>query len=430
MNRRLAEAVVATFRDDDEGIARRRLAGFRVHDWRRSLHWLDASGLALYFLDRLKSLGLEQDLPPEILAGLRSRLTDNRQRTADLFAELLRINQALQAAGLRYVNLKGFTLVPNYCPDPSLRCQFDLDFLVSSPDALPCRAVLEATGYVLAGSSENVLEFKAGYQQPSSINDLYKTRSQRAVEVHFVPTSAEAVSLKAGPLARCRKQVWNGIVFPILCDTDMFLLQARHVLRHVKSEWTRISWLLEFRTFVLSRHTDVNFWQEVDRQATATLDGPLSIGVAIWLAREAFGDFAPRALTDWSLDTIPTQVRLWLECYGRKVLLSDFPGTKLYLLLDSELSPNKKAGNKASLKRVFPLHRPPRITFASGKGIGQKTRKALAEAMYMLFRLRFHITEGSRYMLEAQRWKRRVQASGWSANQLCLPGVGGGAAEY
>jgi hypothetical protein len=425
MNRRLAEAVLATFRDEDEAAHRRQLADFGVHDWRRTLHWLDASGLALYFLDRLKSLGLEGTVPFEILTGLESRLADNRQRTAGLFQEFLRVNRAFQGAGLRYVNLKGFTLVPDYCSDLSLRSQFDLDFLASSADALRYRDILETFGYVITGRGENILEFKAGSSQVPSVHDLYKKKPQRSVEVHFVPSPQKALGVESGPLTRSRNHVWSGAVFPALSDTDMFLAQAHHLFRHVRSEWMRISWLLEFKTFVVSRRADATFWRDVHNRTTATADGTLSSGAAIWLATEAFGDFAPHALIEWSVDTIPTSTRLWLERYGKKVLLSDFPGTKLYLLLNGDLSREGSRGNNVTLRKVFPLHRPPRVTHSSGRGIGQKARATLAQVSYMLFRLRFHIAEGSRYLLEAQRWKRIMSASDWNANQLCPHPVGG-----
>lgn len=423
MNRQLAEAVIATFREDDV-FAHRQLAGFGIRVWRRSLRWLDATGLALYFLARLKSFGLEDAVPLEVITGLETRLADNKQRAADLFDELLRINRAFQDAGLRYVNLKGFTLVPDYCPDPSLRCQFDLDFLGFSDDAPRCRDILERFGYVMTGHSENVLEFKAGPAQVPSIHDLYKIKPQRSVEVHFVSSGHTAVGFDGGPLARSQSHTWSGAEFPALSDSDMFVAQALHLFRHVKSEWTRISWLLEFKTCVTARRSDAQFWNDVRMRATTVASGILAVGVTTWLATEAFGEFAPRELTNWSMGAIPHPVRLWLECYGTEVLLADFPGTKLYLLLNGELAGEGSRGNNATLRKVFPLHRPPLVTSPAARGIGRKVRAALAQASYVLFRFRFHIAESSRYLLEARRWKRIVGASGWNADQVSPPRVG------
>lgn len=406
MNQRLAEAVIGAFRESGGNVQKAELARFGVRDWRRSLHWLDASGLALYFLNRVRCLSWEDIIPSEILRRLEARLEDNKHRTADQLNEFLQINQAFQNAGLRYVNLKGFTLIPDYCPDPSLRCQFDLDFLVPSADVPRGRDILEILGYVVTGRTEHVVELKAGSGGIPSIHDLYKPGLQRLVEVHFLPPIAG----DDGPLARVHNRIWSGAVFPALSDTDMFLAQALHLFRHLKSEWTRIAWLLEFRTFVAARRDDTRFWQDVHKQAATSDEGALAVGISVWLATKAFGEFAPSGLLGWSRHAIPGPVRLWLERYGKTVLVTDFPGTKLYLLLDQELSAGENA-RKISWGKVLPLHRPPRISNPSGRGPGLRIRASLTQVRFMLFRLRFHILEGSRYVIAAHRWRRMASGS-------------------
>jgi hypothetical protein len=317
------------------------------------------------------------------------------------------INREFQRAGVRYANLKGFTLVPEYCPDPSLRCQLDLDFVMCGSDAPACRDILNDFGYVESGEHNNVLEFTAGMEKICSIEDLYKPRIQRAVEVHFVPES-QNTSPSSDPLARIQNQVWNGVVFPALSDADKFLWQARHLSRHVKSEWTRISWLLEFRTFVVAHRDEAEFWQRVRQQATGSDEDAVAVGLAVWLATAALGEFAPPALTSWSSDVLPKPTRVWLECYGKRVLLADFPGTKLYLLLDRRSTDN--GSPKINWGKVLPLHRPPRIT-SPCNGTGRwRIRASLSEVSFILFRMRFHIAEGIRYLIEAQRWKRLMNA--------------------
>ena len=95
---------------------------------------------------------------------------------------------------------------------------------------------------------------------------------------------------------------------------------------------------------------------------------------------------------------------MWLNRYGKAVLQSDFPGTKLYLLLDSELS---DGGNvrKINVGKLFPLHRPPGVTHPDGR---VSVRTILSQIRFTLFRLRFHVVEGSRYVIAAQQWKRRM----------------------
>jgi hypothetical protein len=402
MNRRFAEAVIAAFHEADRGTQVRQLARLDARDWRRGLHWLDASGLALYFRQRVASSCAEECVPAEMLNALDQRLEDNKQRTTQLFREFETISNAFQKSGLHYANLKGFTLIPDYCPDPSLRCQFDLDFMIVHSELGRCQAILESFGYAVTGKHGNVVEFKTGNGQVPSIRDLYKPRSQRSVEVHLVPPSQDTPTRDDGALFRRQNRVWNGVTFPALSDVDMFLAQANHLLRHLKSEWTRISWLLEFRTFVNGRMTDTKFWQDVRNQSATNAEGTLAVGVAVLLVTQAFGDFGPPELLGWSTEAVPTSVRLWLNRYGKTVLRSDFPGTKLYLLLDGEVS-NSRNVRKINVGKLFPLHRPARITYPDGRG---SVRAILSEIWFILFRLRFHVVEGSRYVIAAQQWKR------------------------
>ena len=86
--------------------------------------------MALYFLDRVESLHIENALPAATLERLRGNLADNRQRSSTMLVEFASLNQSFQRAGLVYANLKGFSLSPESCPRPELRCQLDFDFLI------------------------------------------------------------------------------------------------------------------------------------------------------------------------------------------------------------------------------------------------------------------------------------------------------------
>ena len=140
-DKRAVEAVIATFCDSAE-YAAECLAAVDLHAWEKSYHWLDASGMALYFLDRIQALDLEGKIPSLTLKRLRQNLADNRMRDSSMFAEFCSLNQAFQAAGVEYANEKGFTLTPESCPNSSLRTQLDFDFLVNGRDLELCREEL------------------------------------------------------------------------------------------------------------------------------------------------------------------------------------------------------------------------------------------------------------------------------------------------
>src|SRR5450631_4506733 len=92
MNRRLAKAVIAAFRDDNAGTLRGLFAPFEERDWLRCMEWLHTSGLALYFLARTKTLGIADVMPARILQELETGYAENTVRTEDMFNEFVTIN--------------------------------------------------------------------------------------------------------------------------------------------------------------------------------------------------------------------------------------------------------------------------------------------------------------------------------------------------
>ncbi len=79
------------------------------HEWQQLLHWLDTSGLALYFLDRVLELKLNDLLPRAVMARLQQNLIDNTERLRGMVDESIEIQREFQSANLSYAILKGFS---------------------------------------------------------------------------------------------------------------------------------------------------------------------------------------------------------------------------------------------------------------------------------------------------------------------------------
>lgn len=413
-DRGVVDAVVATFCDSAER-SRERLAEFGQRDWARTYAWMDASGMALYFLDTLQTLGIEDALPTAVVERFRGNLADNRRRSAALFEEFTEINRAFQQAGVLYSNLKGFTLSPESCPDPILRCQLDLDFLVDARHLEVCREILSRTGYQLDAATATTWEFKAGWHELARIEDHYKPKAQRSVELHFAaPGTASGPMFNSKGderLDRLRLRSWGGIAFPALSVGDLFVGQALHLLGHLRGPCTRLAWLLEYKRHVSARYDDSEFWSEVKECAQTQPQATIAIGLVTLLSAQIFDGQAPDVLETWTVDRLPDRVRMWASEYGRQALLADFPGTKLYLLLEDELARGDSSWQKKKRGSLLPLHRAPAIVHAGPEdNVLQWIRREYYQTCFVLFRLRFHVVESLRYVIESARWKRRTVA--------------------
>jgi Uncharacterised nucleotidyltransferase len=414
-DRRVVEAVIATFRDPAEE-SRQRLAAIRERDWVRSYYWLDASGLALYFVDRLETLCIQDAIPVATLGRLKQNLADNRVRVGAMFAEFASLNQAFRDVGVDYVNLKGFTISPESCPDPVLRRALDFDFLVDGSRLDICKEILEDRGYMLAARTPKNWEFKAGATQIGGMKDFYKSNRQRAVELHFASAPDSALGARIPTrdkrLDRLAMRSWNGVDFPALSPSEQFVGQAVHMFRHLCGTSTRPAWVLEYRNHVAYYFNDQRFWESVKEWARGDRDAAIAIGMASLLSTQLFGGETPRQLDEWTLDCLPPSIRLWAECYGRRAVLGDVPGTKLYLLLLRELRSGDEARQvkKQIRRRLVPALRVPRIIYATpDDSLRVRLSKELHQARFVLFRLRFHVVEGMRYLIEAVRWKHRLR---------------------
>jgi hypothetical protein len=100
-------------------------------------------------------------LPPPVLARFEQSLANNRRRVDYLAAEFRSLNEGFTRAGLNYAAIKGFSLVPTYCPDAVLLAPSDLDYLVDKPFLPVAQRVLEFAIFVgvatLAGTEQTLL---------------------------------------------------------------------------------------------------------------------------------------------------------------------------------------------------------------------------------------------------------------------------------
>lgn len=372
-------------------------------EWKRLLPWLDVSGLALYLLERLNDLGKRDILPPDIAERLQQNRNDNIQRTRGMIEESIAIQLAFQRTGLSYAVMKGISLSPWSVPQPELRHQFDLDYLIDESSAPMARKLLEQRGYHLFAISGRSWEFKIHETPFVSMKDLYKDLAYRGVELHLEHR------LPDSRLKRVELRPMYGITMPVFCPVDLFLGQAMHAFKDVSSAFFRASHLLEFYRHVLARRDDLLFWNEVRQSVESTPRIQLGLGIMIDLITVLMGNFAPEALTSWTVDQLPPSLRLWVDLYGHRAAFSNPPGSKLYLFLQRELAFRGISGTHSTHQSLLPLRLPPAVIQGSpDEPFLLRLGRYRIQIRFIASRLRFHIAEGLRYIVESRRWRHNL----------------------
>lgn len=398
-DREVVEAVLSCFRDERD-VAAARLRNLSERRWNRSIFWIDAAGMSLYLHHELLKLELVDLVPSEITKRWSSNKAQNTARCEALFKEMCAVNARFHADGIRFANVKGFTLMRNGCPDLTLRLQLDLDLDVALADVERAHARLSSMGYRLTGSTETVREYKRGSVELISGDGRYKAPESFSVEMHFKPSGEDDALDRRVMHAIAERE------FPGYSGVDVFMGQAMHLLSHLLGPTTRLSWLLEFGRNAMQHRGEHQFWADLADRADQVPDANSALAMSAYLSRTILGCVLPEELDRWDESILDAGVLRWVETYGRAAVLADFPGTKLFLILRDELRHGEPGQRAQRMRRLFPRRLAPRITTRIAKQPTAHTlRNCVLELRFLMFRSRFHVVEGLRYFMHAWMWR-------------------------
>jgi len=374
--------------------------------WKQFVRWLDYSGLALYFFDRYEQQQWRDSLPDWVTERLQLGLTDNAARTRSQVRESAAIQQQFQELGVRYAVIKGISLWPHSVPDPELRSQLDLDFLVAEASASSARSILERRGYRLYALSENCWEFKRNEQLGITVKDLYKDLRSWAVELHIEP---EAAGNYVG-LNRLEWRELYGMRMPTLSSVDTFLWQGLHVHKNVCAEFLRTAHIWEFQNHVRCRRHDTHFWNAVHNATLNDQNISMRLGIVLLLITEVLGEFAPNSLTEWTVSLVPAEARTWIKRYGHRSVLGKFPGNKRYLLLQRALVDTGISARRPLWETLLPTRLPPQIIRPlPNESASTRITRNWMQVKFIAHRLRFHLIAGFDYWWESRPWRRATR---------------------
>jgi Uncharacterised nucleotidyltransferase len=417
MKRELAQAVVACLRLSEDASDVEELRQFGVRDWQRTIKWLDDSGLALYFLQHLRSKGATEVVAPEILAQLEGSFVENQFRWEYLAEGFAGINESFQQAGVSFAVIKGLSLVPEYCPDAVLRAPSDLDYLIDRHSLPLARHILESAGYRLQKCTDFEFKFcKPSPVMPTTSDSPYSIKTEPLVELHLAfwnPANGVPLTEPVFPLEQTIPHSWRGLRFPVLNERDAFLLQVLHVFQHTLECWVKLCWLFEIGFFLSRRSVDSGFWRQVDERIQSVPHLAEFAAIVIELAKIVFAAPTPSLAKNW-MHSLPPTSRLWLETYAEMWAFDDhpwsrsrfFPTAKLALFLHQEYIPNSKLRKEVIRQRLFPWKRPERVAFPVDHKPGSMAAARRLQWRWALDRVIFHSGSSLRYLWEVPRWRK------------------------
>ena len=400
------ELAVLRMLDDPSGEQPSILQKLSRRHWNQLLQWLDSSGIALYFFSSFRQWHHIDILPDLVRERLQLNLSDNFVRTRSLTEESVAIQHEFQQLSVRYAVIKGISLWPHSVPDPALRSQLDLDFLVAEDSAPIARSVLERKGYRLYAATGSSWEFKCNERPGISIKDLYKDSGSWAVELHIEP----AVNINYSRLEWLEMRELCGMRMPTLSSVDSFIGQGLHVYKNVCAEFLRAAHVWEFRNAVRSRRHDTDFWNAVRAAAIDNQSVSIRLGVVLLLITEVLGEFAPDSLTYWTVPLVPTAARIWIRIYGHRSVLGKFPGNKRYLFLQRELEKAGVCPRRKLVESLIPTRFPPPIIRPlPNESPAIRFARSWMQLKFITQRLRFHLIAGLDYRRESRLWRKATR---------------------
>lgn len=416
MDRELANRVVDCLRLKGSPPDFDRLRGFTERDWQRTRPWLDRTGLALYLLRRLQNLRATEVFPPLILRLIENDLAQNCRRVDHVASRFAAINEGFYRAGVNFAVVKGFSLVPEFCPDLNLRPLVDLDYLVEKQSRDIAQRVLTEAGYRLQRATDSTVVFSIRSSRiPAHSDNPYSWETEPLVELHLgiweQDVTAIALTEPEFRLDQTVNHEWQGLHFPVLRREDAFVLQIIHIFQHVISGWVKLCWLIELGYFLEAQPPNTAFW---DRVEVRMQEVPLLTqfgSVVMGLARTLLGTTVPPQAERWFQDLSPA-ARLWLERYGRTFVIEDcsyvsfrfLSATKFSIFLQCEFIGDHRARQEVIRRRLFPWNAPKRAPTLINRTVVDPAA-IRQQSQFVFRRLIYHLGSGLRFLWELPRWQ-------------------------
>ncbi len=334
--------------------------------WKRILNFTDMAGLTLHLRARLQHRNHFDTLPAFVQKRLEGNLKSNRTRTEVLKQEFLQINRHLQAAGIRYVNLKGLLLCPRFIERPEHRVQYDFDLLVGDEDKIRTYARLQELGYTPAHRSESQrtdhlppLVKKTGWQWRG---DYFDPEIPPGIEVHYQlwDPSFERIPvlLFEDVWEKTSLQEYQSLRVPVLPLNHELLYLTLHCCRHLLRSDLRLSHLYELAYFLHDNRGNREFWDGFLAWLNQCPNSSRIVGSTFALTVRLFQPETSVLLEGWIRQNLIPGAERWIKTFGFRDAPHGYRGNKNVIFLHLSLLDRKVDQWGVLRQRLLPRHIP------------------------------------------------------------------------
>jgi Uncharacterised nucleotidyltransferase len=409
-------AILAALRHEPDFSALGSLPPLHSAAGRSCIRWLDHSGLALILLRALQNHSATTQISEAWRNALGQRHKRNVIRMRDMVEEAGRINSAFLSYRVTAAFMKGFTLTPDFCEDPSLRHQVDFDLLVAPKDTKAAAKALFSCGYYAPCVNETgeTCFLTPLRHIPTANDDLYGVQLQRQVDLHislwqYCPWLP--VETPQDCLERTEARDIAGLQYLGLSLEDKFLLQVLHAFHHSFRSWIRVSWLQELANCLDKHQQNVHLWNRlIARAGNAGLSKSI-FAFVLGLVQRLFHAPIPSQLCSWTAEAVTPRLLAWLNHFAMEWAISDWPGSLNNLFLTADFIPD------AGLRRQYWRSRllPKKLSVSLGPVVATSPKRffqlQIARIRYVACRAAVHLKDIAALPRQQFRWRRALEST-------------------
>ena len=297
----------------------------------------------------------------------RQRIDADLAKNAARFVEVQRVYSeiagALQARGVEFIVLKGFSHWPHFSADPRQRPQYDLDLLCQRVCLMQAKNALVELGYEpLSGFDKFPLDHlpamirKTGWQWKG---DFFDVEMPFAAELHFRLWDPETEHIAIDGLEAFWERRTQGHIddfrFPALDPVDKIAYASLHLLRHILRGDVCLYHAYEIAHFLQTTAEDRDFW--AGWRAVHSDSFRAVQAISYRLASDWFKCRVPAEVKE-EFDRFPESTKRWFDLFGFAPIDGRTHSNKNEVWLHLSLIDSWPHRRSVLFRRLMPAFRP------------------------------------------------------------------------